>query len=270
MSAEDKYNYTSVGLAFKFGKKGAEETAEWANPYADIATNMDEVQTNLDGLAKDADGDGVSDHFDKEPNTAAGVTVDGAGRAMDTDGDGVPDHLDADPFTAKGAKVGSDGKELDSDNDGVSDSKDLEPNTPSGSFVNFQGKKIELGSKETVTTTTASTYLNSNLPSIYFKVNSAQVDYWSSYDKLAEVAQALKASPSSKLKVIGNADQSGSEAYNKTLAEKRAKAAADNLKKVYGVDASRISVETRGFSDPLTEAKEGYNVNRRVDFVIVK
>ncbi len=269
LTSRDKYMYTSLGLAMKFGKKGAEEAAEWTNPYADIATNMDEVQTNIDGLTKDTDGDGVGDHFDKEPNTAAGVTVDGAGRAMDTDGDGVPDHLDADPFTAKGAKVGSDGKELDSDGDGVGDSKDLEPNTPAGALVNFQGKKIEVQPGKAAAES-STTYVSGGLPSIYFKVNSSQIDYWSSYDKLAEVAQALKAAPSAKLRIIGNADQTGSEGYNKTLAEKRSKAAADNLKKVYGVDAGRITTETRGNSEPLTGVKDAYNVNRRVDFVIVK
>lgn len=268
-TAKDRFFLGTVGVVYKFGKKGAEESIEWVNPYADINSNMEQIKTNIDGLSKDADGDGVSDMFDKEPNTAAGVAVDGAGRAMDTDVDGVPDHLDADPFTAKGAKVGSDGREIDSDGDGVADSKDLEPNTPSGSLVNFQGKKIEV-KPVAAEQTTSSTTVAGGLPSIFFKVNSSQVDYWSAYDKLAEVAQALKSSPSSKLRVIGNADQNGSESYNKTLAEKRAKAAADQLTKVFGIDTGRIMVESRGAKEPLSKVKDGFNVNRRVDFQLVK
>jgi hypothetical protein len=36
----------------------------------------------------DADGDGVTDQFDMEPNTPAGVPVDVRGVAKDSDGDG--------------------------------------------------------------------------------------------------------------------------------------------------------------------------------------
>jgi OOP family OmpA-OmpF porin len=270
---KDKYLYTSLGLAFKFGKKGAEESAEWVNPYADIASNIEEVKTNIDGLVKDGDGDGVADHFDKEPNTPTGVTVDGAGRAVDTDADAVPDHLDADPFTAKGAKVGSDGKELDSDGDGVYDSKDLEPNTPAGTLVNFQGKAISVKpapAAEGVASSGSSVSYAGGLPSVFFKVNSSRIDYWSSYDKLAEVAQALKAIPSAKLRIVGHADPTGAENLNKSLSEKRAQAAADHLKKIYGIDGSRLIVESKGKSEPLSASKEGYNVDRRVDFMIVK
>ena len=263
---KDKYLYTSIGVAYKFGRKGAEETAEWVNPYGEIASNIEDVQTNIDGLVKDADGDGVADHFDKEPNTPAGVTVDGAGRAVDTDADGVPDHIDADPFTAKGAKVGSDGKELDSDGDGVFDSKDLEPNTPAGTLVNFQGRTINVKPADSA----PGTAVVSSLPSIYFKVNSSRIDYWSSYDKLATIAQALKANPTSKLKITGFADPTGSEAINKSVSEKRAQAAADHLKKIYGIEGSSLIIDSKGKTELLSNVAEGYNVNRRVDFQLTK
>ena len=42
----------------------------------------------------DADGDGVVDQLDKEPNTPAGCPVDTHGVTKDTDGDGVPDCKD--------------------------------------------------------------------------------------------------------------------------------------------------------------------------------
>jgi outer membrane protein OmpA-like peptidoglycan-associated protein len=50
-------------------------------------------------ILPDADGDGVTDQFDLEPNTPAGAPVDTHGRALDTDGDGVPDYRDKEVLT---------------------------------------------------------------------------------------------------------------------------------------------------------------------------
>jgi OOP family OmpA-OmpF porin len=49
----------------------------------------------------DADGDGVTDQFDLEPNTPKGAPVDSHGVAKDTDGDGVPDFRDKEVLTQK-------------------------------------------------------------------------------------------------------------------------------------------------------------------------
>jgi OOP family OmpA-OmpF porin len=265
---KDSYSYLNLNLAFKFGKN--KDSKEWVNPYQALAKNMSDIQANIDGLAQDADGDGVSDLFDKEPGTVADVAVDGSGRALDTDGDGVPDHLDADPFTNKGARVDENGRELDSDADGVADSQDLEPSTPAGNLVNFQGKTINAkgaGDKAPTATGSSSVSSGSNFMSIYFKVNSSRIDYWSSYDKLAEVAKLMKANSGVKVKVVGSADVSGAEDFNKTLAEKRAQAAVDHLVKVYGIDAGRFSVVSDGEAKPLSTSADALNVNRRVDFI---
>ena len=225
---------------------------------------MADLQANVDGLSMDADGDGVSDIFDKEADTPADVAVDGSGRSLDTDGDGVPDYLDADPFTTKGARVDENGKELDSDNDGVADSQDIEPNTEEGALVNFQGKTISLEAAGGESTTT----VGGSLPSIYFKVNSSRIDYWSSYDRLAEVAKVMKANADAKVKVVGSADKIGAEDYNESLAEKPAQAAVDHLVKIYGIDAGRFTVASEGESNPLSTSDEALNVNRRVDFIL--
>jgi OOP family OmpA-OmpF porin len=255
-----------LNLAFKFGKH--KDSKEWVNPYEALNKNMSDIQANLDGLAQDADGDGVSDLFDKEPGTPADVAVDGSGRALDADADGVPDHLDGDPFTNKGARVDESGKELDSDKDGVADSQDLEPSTPVGNLVNFQGKTIPTGSDKPSTASSSSVTSGSTLMSIYFKVNSSRIDYWSSYDKLAEVAKLMKANSGVKVKVVGHADMTGAEDYNKSLSEKRAQAAVDHLVKVYGIDGGRFTVVSDGESKPLSTTEEALNVNRRVDFVV--
>lgn len=258
----DGYGYFNAFFAIKLGKQT--HSKEWVNPFQALNQNMADLQANVDGLAKDADGDGVSDIFDKETDTPADIAVDGSGRALDTDGDGVPDYLDADPFTTKGARVDENGKELDSDNDGVADSQDIEPNTAEGALVNFQGKTINLESAGGESTTNVS----GSLLSIYFKVNSARIDYWSSYDKLAEVAKIMKADSDVKMKVVGSADKTGAEDYNNSLAEKRAQAAVDHLVKIYGIDAGRFTVSSVGESDPLSVSDEALNVNRRVDFIV--
>lgn len=263
----DSYGYFDLFLNFKFGKQT--HSKEWVNPFQALNQNMADLQANVDGLAKDADGDGVSDIFDKEENTPADLSVDGSGRALDTDGDGVPDYLDSDPFTNKGARVDENGKELDSDKDGVVDSQDLEPNTAEGALVNFQGKTINMETAG-VGGSSSSTSVSGGLPSIYFKVNSSRIDYWSSYDRLAEVAQLMKADKGIKIKVVGHCDKTGAEDYNSTLGQKRAEAAVDHLVKIYGIDAGRFTVESDGKANPLSVSDEALNVNRRVDFSVVK
>jgi len=261
--SSDSYGYFNAYFAIKLGKQT--HSKEWVNPFQALNQNMADLQANVDGLAKDADGDGVSDIFDKESDTPADIAVDGSGRSLDTDGDGVPDYLDADPFTTKGARVDENGKELDSDNDGVADSQDIEPNTAEGALVNFQGKTINLeaaGGESSVSVSGGA------LLSIYFKVNSARIDYWSSYDRLAEVAKIMKAQSGVKMKVVGHADKTGAEDYNNSLAEKRAQAAVDHLVKIYGLDAGRFTVTSEGETNPLSVADEALNVNRRVDFIV--
>ena len=59
-----------------------------------LQSQIDTVKTTIDALKTDTDGDGISDVFDKEPNTPAGAPVDSHGVTKDTDGDGVPDFKD--------------------------------------------------------------------------------------------------------------------------------------------------------------------------------
>jgi outer membrane protein OmpA-like peptidoglycan-associated protein len=263
----DKYGYTNLSLTYKIGKN--EDSQEWVNPFEALNKNLDDIQSNIDGLAKDADGDGVSDLFDKEPNTPAGVAVDGSGRSLDVDSDGVPDHMDSDPFSTKGAKVDESGKEVDSDNDGVADGSDIEPNTKPGAMVNFQGKTIEVSPSET---TSSTTNISGGilLPSVYFKVNSPVINYWSSYDALATVAKALKANSGLKLTVVGHADKTASEQFNKDLAQKRADAVVKHLVDTYKIDAGRLTAVSKGETESLVPTADNVenNVNRRVDFEV--
>lgn len=263
----DPHMMINLGLNYRFSTK--EESVEWNNPldamYGDIAT----VKTEIEGLSKDSDGDGVSDAFDADNNTPEGVAVDGKGNALDVDMDGIADYADEDPFTARGVQVDAKGRELDSDKDGVANSVDMEPNTPSGATVNFKGQEIR-GAKDAF------------MPSVYFDFNSSSVSY-ANYERLASVAALLQANPSYTLKVIGYADSVGNSENNHKIALRRANAVIDALVNMFSVDASRLSAQSKGEDAPL--ANESVKVsettsdgqvisnnlsrmNRRVEFVI--
>jgi hypothetical protein len=89
----DNINYFSVGLNFNIGAN-AVSPLWWMNPN-DYAYNALKSKSAPDTKCdKDADGDGISDCFDRCPNTPGGVSVDSHGCPFDTDGDGVADYKD--------------------------------------------------------------------------------------------------------------------------------------------------------------------------------
>jgi OmpA-OmpF porin, OOP family len=91
---KDKYSYGYGGLEYTFGPS-SKPNLDWVNPVAmmydelyDAALRQEvealkgrvtNVENAVNDLKKDSDGDGVSDQFDKCPNTPAGTVVDGAG-----------------------------------------------------------------------------------------------------------------------------------------------------------------------------------------------
>jgi len=109
-TANDKYSYAHVGLEFALGKRSKPQLAVH-NPVASMRheylAGMQNLRDTLGGmkvevdsekaknlalqqqlttsgaliaqLTKDSDGDGVSDFFDKCPNTPPGTKVDGSG-----------------------------------------------------------------------------------------------------------------------------------------------------------------------------------------------
>ncbi len=96
----DSYNMLSVGLNINIGAKST-EPLWWLNPldyaYGELPKRTLAKVKPKDCL--DADGDGVCDHLDKEPNTPAGCPVTTQGVTLDTDGDGVPDCKDKELIT---------------------------------------------------------------------------------------------------------------------------------------------------------------------------
>ncbi len=95
--SNDKFSYGSAGLEFSLGSK-AKPNLDWVNPLAMMYDELKDpslrqevealknrvanVEKSVEDLKKDSDGDGVADMFDKEPNSAAGSVVDGAGRTI--------------------------------------------------------------------------------------------------------------------------------------------------------------------------------------------
>lgn len=93
-SNKDKWSYGYAGLEFTLGNK-SKPSLQWSNPVAlmydelkdptlrqeveALKTRVSTLENTVNQLAADADGDGVSDRFDKCPGTPAGTVVDGAG-----------------------------------------------------------------------------------------------------------------------------------------------------------------------------------------------
>ncbi len=82
-------------IAQTTGKKRV-EPLWWINPNNFIYSELNSPKHMKlpKPVLPDADGDGITDQFDLEPNTPAGASVDNHGVAKDTDGDGVPDYKD--------------------------------------------------------------------------------------------------------------------------------------------------------------------------------
>ena len=258
VKSNDGMAYLSVGLTYNFKNKNDTSAAHviYTNPLDKIFGIVDKARKDFESLSSDDDGDGVSNYYDKDNSTQDGTIVDGSGRAIDSDQDGIPDYMDEDPFTVKGAEVDENGRAVDSDGDGVPDHMDKEPNTPSGALVNFQGKEIKQGGGGVG-------FSSGYLPSVYFAFNSATVTA-ANHQRLAAVARTLKANPDISVKVVGFADKTGPEEYNRKLSERRAQAVVNQLTKVYGLDESRFSIESEGEGNPLGSRRD---INRRVDIM---
>ena len=89
---------------------------------------------------------------------------------------------------------------------------------------------------------------------IFFTIRATQV-VGAENDKVKEVADYLKKYPNAKVQITGYADKgTGNVTINNNLSAKRAKTVADLLKNKYGIDASRITTDSKGhFVQPFAE-----------------
>ena len=90
------------------------------------------------------------------------------------------------------------------------------------------------------------------------------------FDTLDKVAVSLNKYPNSLIDVYGHTDSTGSDAYNQTLSENRARAVADYLSSK-GVSPQRIRSTGFGKTQPIAsnDTPEGRAANRRVEIKIV-
>ena len=89
--------------------------------------------------------------------------------------------------------------------------------------------------------------------------------------QLDQKVDALQRNPSVRIRVEGNADDSGSDEYNMALSQRRA-ATANRYLTERGIDPSRIQMVSYGEERPAcktSEAEECRAKNRRDDFVIL-
>ena len=172
------------------------------------------------------------------------------GGVADSDGDGVPDSKDKCPGTPKGMAVDMDGCH-DTDGDGVPNADDKCPGTPRGAKVDSVGcevldpivlKGVHFAHDKATLTSEAKGILDDNL------------------GKINRNASRIKA-----LHIVGHTDSTGSDSYNQSLSERRAKAVADYLN-AQGLDVGTMT-KGMGEGSPVADnaSREGRAMNRRVE-----
>jgi OmpA-OmpF porin, OOP family len=103
---------------------------------------------------------------------------------------------------------------------------------------------------------------------ILFDVNSDKIKP-ESYGAIKDIAAVLSENADVKVKIIGHTDSDGDDAKNMELSKKRAEAVKQALIKEFGIDASRLSTDGKGESQPSDNntSPEGKANNRRVEFI---
>ncbi|MGI8951026.1 MAG: OmpA family protein [Chitinophagaceae bacterium] len=178
--SNDILSYTTLRLNLNLGSASSHvQPLWWVNPnnYIYNEVNAPKHMKMPPVVLPDADGDGVTDQFDQEPNTPAGCPVDTHGVSKDTDGDGVPDCKDKELLTPQSC--------FPVDADGVGKCPEP-PCCDSLRNMQPQAAACTLGS----------------LPSVTFKGNSVSVSK-DAQTMLASAASQINSNPTCKVKVIG-------------------------------------------------------------------
>jgi len=294
----DKYGYTSIGVIYKFGKQ--EKHMEWIEPkevekdtskvaLAESNKKIDEMNKRIAELESKkpaasttgADDQKIAainqkiDDLTKKVNELENKGT-GTGTVANTTGGGNIDLQKLADLAQKVDELNKKVNELENRGTGTG----TVTNNTSGGNIDLQklaelnqkltdldNKNKELGSKIINMQTSNVTYTGGKpiLVSVFFDVNKTNIDKING-QRIASAAKYLKSDPSAKLELVGNADRTGGQKYNELLSERRAKVVQQTLVNEYGIDASRLTVSFKGYSEPLS--KNNLSVNRRVDFLI--
>jgi hypothetical protein len=211
----DSYNYASVGLNFNLGAKST-EPLWWLNPldyaYDELMNHRHVKIPKME--CPDADGDGVCDHLDREPNTPAGCAVNTHGVTADTDGDGVPDCKDKELITPTSCQP--------VDADGVGHCPDPNCCNRLDSLIKAGGIKGQCPS---------------DYPSLSFKGSGATLSA-DNKAMLSTCAAKLKGNPTCNITITGYPETSKPSQAN---CNKRLEAIKKYLVEKEGISADRIT-----------------------------
>lgn len=217
-TAKDIYSYSTVRLNMNLGNSATHvEPLWWKNPLNYVYNEVNHPKhMKLDPpVLPDADGDGVTDQFDLEPNTPAGASVDSHGRAKDTDGDGVPDYKDKEILTqANCFPVNADGVGT----------------CPEPACCTELRKRMD-------SLTTVSKCNISSLPSVTFKSGSARLSK-DAQNILTGAAAQLRNSATCNVRVVGYAADASKRSQQ--LSWDRVNAVIKYLVEKQGIAESRI------------------------------
>jgi outer membrane protein OmpA-like peptidoglycan-associated protein len=107
------------------------------------------------------------------------------------------------------------------------------------------------------------------LRNIFFETDKCEL-LPESKAELGKLVEFLTNNPTLRIEISGHTDDQGSDAYNLTLSENRARAVNDYLLK-QGIDAARLTYQGYGESLPIdtNTTPEGRANNRRTEFKVV-
>lgn len=190
---------------------------------------------------EDRDADGVMDDVDQCPDEPE--DSDGLG-----DGDGCPEH--------------------DHDDDGVHDDQDQCPSAAES----MNGHEDEDGCPDTVPEPVVAEPQPELLEQrVQFRTGSDNVSRRFN-PAIREVCAIAEQNPGATIRVVGHADETGTEAGNQRLAAARVGAVTEALILVCGLSADRI--ETYSFGDVQVtcteDTRECHQRNRRAEFYLVR
>lgn len=195
-SNNDILSYTSARLNLAIGNSAKRvDPLYWINPNNYVYNELNKpTHFKIPApVMPDADGDGITDQFDMEPNTPAGAPVDVRGVARDTDGDGVPDYKDKELLTPqKCFPVDADGMGNCPEPACCKEIKELIQNGGLGNGGNG-GNNGGTGGNCNI----------GNLPTIQFKTGSAVLSK-ESQNLLRTAAAQIKAVANCRVKVTGH------------------------------------------------------------------
>lgn len=104
---------------------------------------------------------------------------------------------------------------------------------------------------------------------ILFDVNKSDLKS-AAMTNIQNLANSLKNFPETNVLIIGHTDDTGSDAYNSRLSERRAES-VKNFATMQGIPSQRLNTQGKGEGEPIADntSEDGRAKNRRVEIVIV-